>query len=149
MRSRLGESQLRIGARLVPEGGVCDGRAERPAVTGSAIVQKSLDRLLIRAVSGVSQGRRVSTLGAGAGAENEGLYPSSAPIAAALATVAASDGPRILLTQRRAAMRDRARTRETYDIPSRSEADLQQPHTTSGRDGGEDRRHRGTARDRR
>jgi Protein of unknown function (DUF1003) len=94
------------------------------AVTGSTIVQKSLDRPLIRAVSGASQGRRVSTLGAGAGAEKEGLYPSYAPIAAALATVAASDGPLILLTQRRAAMRDRARTREIYHVASRSEADL-------------------------
>ena len=45
-------------------------------------------------------------------------------IAAALATVAASDGPLILLTQRRAAMRDRARTREIDHVASRSEADL-------------------------
>jgi uncharacterized membrane protein len=66
----------------------------------------------------------VSTLGAGAGAEKEGLYPSYAPLAAALATVAASDGPLILLTQRRAAMRDRVRTREIYHVASRSEADL-------------------------
>jgi uncharacterized membrane protein len=67
----------------------------------------------------------VSTVGAGAGAEKEGLYPSYALIAAALATMAASDGPLILLTQRRAAMRDRARTREIDHVASRSEADLQ------------------------
>ena len=47
-----------------------------------------------------------------------------APIAVALATVAASDGPLIMLTQRRAAMRDRARTRESYHVAPRSEADL-------------------------
>jgi uncharacterized membrane protein len=45
-------------------------------------------------------------------------------IAAALATAAASDGPLILLTQRRAAMRDQARTREINHVASRSEADL-------------------------
>jgi hypothetical protein len=83
-----------------------------------------LDRPLIRAVSGASQGRRVSTLGAGGGAKKEGFYPFYAPIAAALATVAASDGPLILLTQRRAAMCDRAHTREIYHVASRSEADL-------------------------
>ncbi len=63
-------------------------------------------------------------MGAGAGTEKEGLYPSYAPIAAALATVAASDGSLILLTQRRAGMRDRARTREIDHVASRSEADL-------------------------
>lgn len=45
-------------------------------------------------------------------------------IAAVLATVAACDGPLILLTQRRAAARDRARSREVYQVVARSEADL-------------------------
>jgi uncharacterized membrane protein len=50
--------------------------------------------------------------------------PRRIGIAAALATAAARDGPLILLTQRRAAMRDRARTREIDHVASRSEADL-------------------------
>ena len=45
-------------------------------------------------------------------------------LGAALATIAACQGPLILLTQRRAALRDRARDRETYLVATHTEADL-------------------------
>lgn len=45
-------------------------------------------------------------------------------LAATLATTAACQGPLILLAQRRDAMRDRARDRETYLVASRTEGDL-------------------------
>lgn len=47
-----------------------------------------------------------------------------AGLAAVLSTIAACQGPLILLTQRRAAMRDRARDRETYIVAANTEADL-------------------------
>ena len=47
-----------------------------------------------------------------------------AGLAAALSTITAFQGPLILLTQRRAALRDRERNRETYLVPARNEADL-------------------------
>ncbi len=47
-----------------------------------------------------------------------------AGLAAVLSTIAACQGPLILLTQRRAAMRDRARDRETYMVAANTEADL-------------------------
>ncbi len=47
-----------------------------------------------------------------------------AAISGVLSTVAAAQGPLILLAQRRAAMNDRARDEETFRITSRSEADL-------------------------
>jgi uncharacterized membrane protein len=49
-----------------------------------------------------------------------------AGLAAVLSTIAALQGPLILLTQRRAAMRDRARDRETYRVAANTEADLHQ-----------------------
>ncbi len=45
-------------------------------------------------------------------------------LAASLATMAACQGPLILLAQRRDAMRDRARDRETYLVTSHNERDL-------------------------
>lgn len=45
-------------------------------------------------------------------------------LAATLATVAACQGPLILLTQRRAATRDRAREQETLRVTEHTEADL-------------------------
>jgi uncharacterized membrane protein len=45
-------------------------------------------------------------------------------LAAGLATVAALQGPLILLAQRRAARRDRARDREAFRVAVRTEADL-------------------------
>src|SRR5918994_1362610 len=45
-------------------------------------------------------------------------------LAASLATVAALQGPLILLTQRQAAMRDRAREREALRVAVNTEADL-------------------------
>lgn len=47
-----------------------------------------------------------------------------AVISGVLSTVAAAQGPLILLAQRRAAMNDRARDEETYRIATNSEADL-------------------------
>ncbi len=47
-----------------------------------------------------------------------------AGLATGLATVAACHGPLILLTQRRAAERDRARDRETLAMAARTESDL-------------------------
>jgi len=47
-----------------------------------------------------------------------------AGLAAALSTIAAFQGPLILLIQRRAALRDRERNRETYLVSARNEADL-------------------------
>jgi uncharacterized membrane protein len=49
-------------------------------------------------------------------------------LAATLATIAACQGPLILLTQRRAAMRDRERDRETYLVAANAEADLHALH---------------------
>ncbi len=46
--------------------------------------------------------------------------------AATLATIAALQGPLILLTQQRAATRDRERDRETYMVAANTEADLHQ-----------------------
>lgn len=51
-------------------------------------------------------------------------------LAAVLATVTAFYGPLILLSQRRAAMRDRAREIETYVVSANAEADL---HAVRGR----------------
>ncbi len=53
-------------------------------------------------------------------------YPTImfAVLAATLSTIAALQGPLILLAQRRAAMRDRAREQETYVVAAHSEADL-------------------------
>lgn len=45
-------------------------------------------------------------------------------ISAVLATVAACQGPLILLSQRRAAMNDRARDEETFRVATHAEADL-------------------------
>jgi uncharacterized membrane protein len=45
-------------------------------------------------------------------------------ISAVLATVAACQGPLILLSQRRAAMNDRARDEETFRVATHTEADL-------------------------
>lgn len=45
-------------------------------------------------------------------------------ISAVLATIAACQGPLILLAQRRAAMNDRARDEEEFRVALRSEADL-------------------------
>jgi uncharacterized membrane protein len=45
-------------------------------------------------------------------------------LAASLATVAAFQGPLILLSQRQAAMRDRARDREAFRVAVNTEADL-------------------------
>jgi uncharacterized membrane protein len=53
-----------------------------------------------------------------------------AAISGVLSTVAAIQGPLILLAQRRAAMNDRARDEETYRIATNSEADL---HTISAK----------------
>jgi uncharacterized membrane protein len=47
-----------------------------------------------------------------------------AGLAAVLSTIAALQGPLILLTQRRAARRDRERERETYLVAAHTEADL-------------------------
>ncbi len=47
-----------------------------------------------------------------------------AVISGILATVAAAQGPLILLAQRRAAMNDRARDEETFRVATNSEADL-------------------------
>lgn len=47
-----------------------------------------------------------------------------AVLAAALSTIAACQGPLILLSQRRAAIVDRERDRETYVVVTRSESDL-------------------------
>lgn len=47
-----------------------------------------------------------------------------AGLAASLATVAALQGPLILLTQRQAARRDRAREREAFRVAVNTEADL-------------------------
>lgn len=47
-----------------------------------------------------------------------------AGLAAALSTITAFQGPLILLTQRRAAIRDRTRDRETYRVAANTEADL-------------------------
>ena len=47
-----------------------------------------------------------------------------AGLAAVLSTIAALQGPLILLTQRRSARRDRERDRETYMVAAHSEADL-------------------------
>lgn len=47
-----------------------------------------------------------------------------AVISGILSTVAATQGPLILLAQRRSAMNDRARDEETYRIATNSEADL-------------------------
>ncbi len=53
-------------------------------------------------------------------------YPTVmlAGLGAALATVAGCQGPLILLGQRRAMMRDRARDRETYRVAAHTEADV-------------------------
>ena len=45
-------------------------------------------------------------------------------ISAVLATVAACQGPLILLAQRRAAMNDRARDEETFRVATNAEADI-------------------------
>jgi len=47
-------------------------------------------------------------------------------ISAVLATVAACQGPLILLAQRRAAMHDRARDEETFRVATNTESDLHQ-----------------------
>ncbi|MEM7274284.1 MAG: DUF1003 domain-containing protein [Actinomycetota bacterium] len=47
-----------------------------------------------------------------------------AVISGVLSTVAAAQGPLILLAQRRAAMNDRARDEETFRVATHSEADL-------------------------
>lgn len=47
-----------------------------------------------------------------------------AGLAAVLSTISAFQGPLILLTQRRAAIRDRTRDRETYRVAANTEADL-------------------------
>lgn len=47
-----------------------------------------------------------------------------AVISGVLSTVAAAQGPLILLAQRRAAMNDRARDEETYRVAAHSEVDL-------------------------
>ncbi len=47
-----------------------------------------------------------------------------AVVSGVLSTVAAAQGPLILLAQRRGAMNDRARDEETYRVATNSEADL-------------------------
>jgi uncharacterized membrane protein len=47
-----------------------------------------------------------------------------AVVSGVLSTIAAAQGPLILLAQRRAAMNDRARDEETYRVATNSEADI-------------------------